>query len=62
MSEAISFISGLIAMGLVWFGSDYLTYDGPYRRGYRDALRDFQKEEDGEQDDKQRSNLNSQRV
>ena len=56
MSEAISFISGLIAMGLVWFGSDYLTYDGPYRRGYRDALRDFQNEEDGEQDDKQRSN------
>ena len=52
MSEAIAFISGLIAIGLVWCGSDYLTYDGPYRRGYRD----FQNEEDGEQDDKQRSN------
>ena len=52
MSEAIAFISGLIAMGLVWCGSGYLTYDGPYCRGSRD----FQNEEDGEQDDKQRSN------
>ena len=40
MSESLAFIIGLIAMGCVWYWTDYLGHNSAYRRGYRDALRD----------------------
>lgn len=56
MSEAIAFLSGLIAMTIVWFIHD--TKYNPYMRGYsegvkagiQEVMKDFQKLR-GEQDD-----------
>ena len=39
MIECISFLFGLVGMGLVWFWTDYLDYGSAYNRGYRDALK-----------------------
>jgi len=38
MSEAVAFLSGLIAMGIVWFVHD--TKYNPYMRGYSEGLMD----------------------
>ena len=37
MSEAIAFIAGLVAMGIVWFINDNSTETSPYRRGFEDG-------------------------
>ena len=39
MIECISFLFGLVCMGLVWFWTDYLDCGSAYNRGYRDALK-----------------------
>ena len=36
MIECISFLFGLVGMGLVWFWTDYLDCGSAYNRGYRD--------------------------
>ena len=38
MNEAIAFLSGLIAMAIVWFIHD--TKYNPYMRGYAEGLKD----------------------
>jgi len=38
MSEAFSFVCGLVAMAVVWLIHD--TKHNPYMRGYSDGLRD----------------------
>lgn len=43
MIEAIAFISGIIAMAVVWFIDD-LSSDSPYRRGYMDGYKDAMEE------------------
>lgn len=40
MSESIAFFAGLIAMGILWYWTDYLDSGSAYRRGYRQALED----------------------
>jgi len=52
MSEAIAFIAGIVAMGIMWFINDNSTETSPYRRGfedgYRKAMEDYKrKEEEG---------------
>lgn len=39
MIECISFLFGLVCMGLIWFWTDYLDCGSAYNRGYRDALK-----------------------
>lgn len=40
MSEVMAFFAGLIAMGILWYWTDYLDSGSAYHRGYRDALQD----------------------
>ena len=51
MSEAIAFIAGLFAMGIMWFINDNSSETSPYRRGfedgYRKAMEDYQPREAG---------------
>ena len=49
MKEAIAFFAGLITMMVVWFYTDYFAHDSAYRRGYRQALKDAQNENQCEQ-------------
>ena len=44
MSEAISFIAGLIAMAMVWFIYDNSPDTSPYARGYVEGYKDAMKE------------------
>lgn len=48
MSEAIEFIAGLVAMGIMWFVNDNSPRTSPYRigfeDGYRKAMKDFEAE------------------
>jgi hypothetical protein len=39
MSEAIAFIAGMVAMGIMWFINDNSTSTSPYRRGFEDGYR-----------------------
>ena len=38
MDVSIAFIAGLFAMGAVWFWTDYLSRESPFRKGYRAAM------------------------
>lgn len=39
MSEAIAFIAGMVAMGIMWLINDNSTSTSPYRRGFEDGYR-----------------------
>ena len=43
MSEAVSFMAGLIAMMAVWFVYDTSPHTSPYARGYVDGYKDAMK-------------------
>ena len=43
MSEAISFILGMIAMAVVWFINDMSPSTSPYARGYVEGYKDAMK-------------------
>lgn len=43
MSEAITFIAGLIAMAVVWFINDNSPNTSPYARGYVEGYKDAMK-------------------
>lgn len=49
MSEAIAFIVGMVAMGIMWFINDNSPRTSPYRRGfedgYRKAMKDYEQKE-----------------
>lgn len=38
MTELLAFVGGVIAMGVVWLWTDYLSPNSAYRKGYGDAL------------------------
>lgn len=46
MSEAIAFIAGMVAMGIIWFIiiNDNSTETSPYRRGFEDGYRKAMKD------------------
>ena len=44
MSEAIAFIAGMVAMGIMWFINDNSTETSPYRRGFEDGYRKAMKD------------------
>ena len=44
MSEAIAFIAGIVAMGIVWFINDNDPITSPYRRGFEDGYRKAMKD------------------
>ena len=44
MSEAIAFIAGMVAMGIMWFINDNSTSTSPYRRGFEDGYRKAMKD------------------
>ena len=48
MSEAVSFMAGLIAMMVVWFVHDSSPDTSPYRQGYEDGYRDAMKDYRGD--------------
>lgn len=55
MTEAIAFIAGTVAMGIMWFINDNSTSTSPYRRGfedgYRKAMKDY--EQKGERNERE---------
>ena len=48
MSEAIAFIAGIVAMGIVWFINDNSPRTSPYRRGFEDGYRKAMKDYEAE--------------
>ena len=44
MSEAIAFIAGMVAMGIMWFINDNSPRTSPYRRGFEDGYRKAMKD------------------
>ena len=44
MSEAIAFIAGTVAMGIMWFINDNSPRTSPYRRGFEDGYRKAMKD------------------
>ncbi len=43
MSEAIAFMAGMVAMGIVWFINDNSPNTSPYARGYVEGYKDAMK-------------------